>query len=86
MADWWINHVPDDFVPLADFNSPVTDVWGKDSSAAAIAAFGMFELSSLFAEDGDDALRNSDAGPFSSSLLMLGVGLVWMRRTKRNGA
>jgi|GEM_PF-665199 len=46
-ADYLLANLPDDFVPMADFQSPYTDLAHKDSSAAAIAASGLIELSQL---------------------------------------
>ncbi|WP_254507576.1 hypothetical protein [Anatilimnocola floriformis] len=46
-ADWFISHLPEDMVPQADFSSTYTDIAHKDSSAAAIAASGLLELSTL---------------------------------------
>jgi unsaturated chondroitin disaccharide hydrolase len=46
-ADYCLANLPDDFVPLADFRSTYTDLAHKDSSAAAIAASGLIELSQL---------------------------------------
>jgi len=46
-ADYFLAHLPDDFVPMADFQSPYSDLAHKDSSAAAIAASGLIELSQL---------------------------------------
>ena len=46
-ADYFVTHLPDDFVPMADFQSTYTDLAHKDSSAAAIAASGLVELSQL---------------------------------------
>ncbi len=46
-ADYFVAHLPDDFVPMADFQSTYTDLAHKDSSAAAIAASGLIELSQL---------------------------------------
>jgi hypothetical protein len=46
-ADYFIDHLPADFVPQADFQSTYTDLAHKDSSASAIAAAGLIELSTL---------------------------------------
>jgi unsaturated chondroitin disaccharide hydrolase len=47
MASWWIDHVPDDYVPYWDFDvRPAADT-PRDSSAAALAAAGLWELSRL---------------------------------------
>ena len=46
-ADWFISHLPEDMVPQSDFSSTYTDLAHKDSSAAAIAASGLLELSTL---------------------------------------
>jgi len=44
MADYFIDHLPADHVPPWDFDAPGPDQ-ERDSSAAAIAAAGLFELS-----------------------------------------
>jgi unsaturated chondroitin disaccharide hydrolase len=46
-ADYFIDHLPADKVPAADFKSKFTDLAHKDSSAAAIAASALIELSTL---------------------------------------
>lgn len=43
-TDYFIGHLPSDFVPYYDFMEPVPSVRTKDSSASAIAASGLFEL------------------------------------------
>lgn len=44
-SDYFINHLPEDKVPYWDFKAPRIPNEPKDSSAAAIAAGGMLELS-----------------------------------------
>jgi unsaturated chondroitin disaccharide hydrolase len=46
-ADYWISHVPADEVPYWDFEAPNLTTQPRDSSAAAIAASGLLELSQL---------------------------------------
>ncbi len=43
-ADYFIDNLPDDFVPIYDFLEPVTTVQSKDASASAIAASALFEI------------------------------------------
>ena len=47
VADYFLARLPADHVPAADFDSTYTDLAHKDSSAAAIAASGLIELSRL---------------------------------------
>jgi len=47
MADWFINNLPDDYVTFWDFNAPNIPDEPKDTSASAIAATGLLELSEL---------------------------------------
>lgn len=47
VADYYIKNLPDDFVPYWDFNVPDKTKEPRDSSAAAIAASGLLELSKL---------------------------------------
>jgi rhamnogalacturonyl hydrolase YesR len=45
MADYYIAHAPPDYVPYWDFQAPDIPNEPRDTSAAAIAASGMWELS-----------------------------------------
>ncbi len=45
LASYFIEHLPEDYVPYWDFNDPEKSV--KDSSAAAIASSGLLTLSNL---------------------------------------
>ncbi len=47
VADWWLAHLPVDGVPFWDFRHPGIPDTDRDASAAAIAASGLYELSSL---------------------------------------
>jgi unsaturated chondroitin disaccharide hydrolase len=47
VADWYVAHLPSDSVPYWDFDAPGIPNEPRDSSAAAIAASGLIELSSL---------------------------------------
>ncbi|HUW20065.1 MAG TPA: right-handed parallel beta-helix repeat-containing protein [Sedimentisphaerales bacterium] len=53
-ADYFIDNLPADSVPYWDFNAPGIPDTEKDTSAAAVAASGLFELSTLV---GDPASR-----------------------------
>jgi chondroitin AC lyase len=44
IADYFIEHLPDDFVPPSDFDLPPVEENGRDAAAAAIACSGLFEL------------------------------------------
>jgi unsaturated chondroitin disaccharide hydrolase len=46
-ADWFLAHLPADLVPYWDFDAPGIPRAPRDSSAAAIAASGLFELAVL---------------------------------------
>jgi len=50
VADYFINHLPADNVPFWDFNHPSIPNTFKDSSAAAVAASGLLELSTLMTD------------------------------------
>ncbi len=47
MADWFLGHLPRDLVPFWDFDDPAIPQAPRDSSAAAIAASGLFTLAAL---------------------------------------
>jgi uncharacterized protein YyaL (SSP411 family) len=49
-ADYFIDHLPADFVPYWDFQAPKIPDEPRDASAAAIAASGLFELSTFVAD------------------------------------
>jgi hypothetical protein len=65
LADYFINHLPADFVPYWDFSQSGTAP--RDSSAAAIAAAGLLELSS-YAAPADRARYRTAALNIQSSL------------------
>jgi unsaturated chondroitin disaccharide hydrolase len=78
-ADYFIAHLPDDGVPYWDFELPSTAGEPRDSSAAAIAAAGLLELSRLDpdpsrAEGYVDAARAILASLASPSYLAEGTG------------
>jgi rhamnogalacturonyl hydrolase YesR len=47
LADYYINHLPDDYIPYWDFEAPDIPNEEKDVSAAAIAVSALLELSIL---------------------------------------
>ena len=47
LANYFINNLPEDYIPYWDFNAPNIPDEEKDSSAGAIAASGLLELSKL---------------------------------------
>ena len=51
LADYFISHLPEDKVPYWDFQAPGIPNEPRDSSAGAIAASGLLELSSLAGDD-----------------------------------
>ena len=60
-ADYFLDHLPADLVPYWDFDAPAGPSTPRDSSAAAVAAYGLQVLSSLPAVSPADAARYSDA-------------------------
>ncbi len=55
-ADYFINNLPVDYIPYWDFQAPNIPSEEKDVSAAAIAASGLLELSTIVSEN--DARQN----------------------------
>ncbi|CUX03013.1 glycoside hydrolase family 88 protein [Rhizobium pusense] len=47
VADWWVEHLPDDGVAYWDFDAPVTSDTKKDTSGTAIASAALLKLSAL---------------------------------------
>lgn len=66
LADYFINNLPSDFVPYWDFSQSGTAP--RDSSAAAIAAAGLLELSTYVALPADSARYRTAALNIQSSL------------------
>jgi unsaturated chondroitin disaccharide hydrolase len=60
LADYWLDNIPYDYVPYSDFNAPNIPDESRDTSAAAITASALLELSTLV-ENNDDAERYYDA-------------------------
>ena len=67
MADYFIEHLPGDFVPFWDFDLK-GDTVPRDASAAAIAASGMFLLSNLVSDKTDFEKYNTLAEKITASL------------------
>ena len=44
VADFFVSHLPGDFVPPSDFDLPESPENGRDAAAAAIACSGLYEL------------------------------------------
>lgn len=55
MADWYLAHLPADAVPYWDFDAPTIPNAPRDTSAAAVAASGLLQLSKLI--QGTDAVN-----------------------------
>lgn len=53
LADYFIRRLPEDYVPYWDFGDPAIPEAPRDSSAAAIAAYGILKLSELDPNGGD---------------------------------
>jgi unsaturated chondroitin disaccharide hydrolase len=70
MANYFITNLPADFVPYWDFNDPKIPNAPRDTSAAAVAASGLLQLSKLIAgSDPTDAMKyHTAAGDILSSL------------------
>ena len=59
-ANWFVGHLPKDYVPCWDFNAPVTSTTPRDTSAAAIAADGLVMLSTLAGTSGKTYLLDAE--------------------------
>lgn len=51
LANYFIQHLPDDYVPYSDFNAPNIPNCEKDASAAAITCAALFELDQFSTTD-----------------------------------
>jgi len=68
VADYFIDNLPDDYVPYWDFSDPDIPDTIRDSSAASIAAAGLFELSMLVKSESAREKYNAAAKNILSSL------------------
>jgi unsaturated chondroitin disaccharide hydrolase len=68
MADFFIDNLPDDYVPYWDFQAPNIPAEEKDASAAAIAASGLLELSTLVINSNEVDRYRSAANKILQSL------------------
>ena len=59
-ANWFVGHLPKDYIPYWDFNAPVTSTTPRDTSAAAIAADGLVMLSTLAGTSGKTYLLDAE--------------------------
>jgi unsaturated chondroitin disaccharide hydrolase len=55
LADWWLEHVPEDRVAFWDFADPSIPNVERDTSATAIAAASLLKLSELVQDDGSSS-------------------------------
>jgi unsaturated chondroitin disaccharide hydrolase len=69
VADYFINHLPADYVPYWDFAAPDIPNTYRDSSAAAIAASGLIDLSKLMTDATAKARYRTAAENILKSLL-----------------
>jgi unsaturated chondroitin disaccharide hydrolase len=73
LADFYLTHLPVDFVPYWDFDDPNIPLAPRDSSSAAIAASGLTELSLL---ELDPARAASDLSGARSIITSLSSGYL----------
>lgn len=74
LADYYIGHLPPDFVPYWDFSQKAGSP--RDSSAAAIAASGMLELSTFVTDPALRSKYDNEALRIQTSLSRPGVYLA----------
>lgn len=68
LSDYYIANLPADFIPYWDFNDPAIPNTFRDSSAAAIAASGMAQLSTLITDPAAAAKYRTAATKMLDSL------------------
>ncbi|MFC1481380.1 glycoside hydrolase family 88 protein [Candidatus Neomarinimicrobiota bacterium] len=69
LADYIIDNLPDDHVPYWDYDAPNIPDEKKDASAAAIAASGLLELSTLVSDESLKAKYRGTAESILGSLM-----------------
>ncbi len=67
-ANYFLSHLPSDFVPYWDFNAPVTPTTPRDTSAAAITASALTKLSTLVETPADQQTYLTNALKILGSL------------------
>jgi unsaturated chondroitin disaccharide hydrolase len=85
MADYFLDHLPADHVPFWDFNDPAAPNTYRDSSAAAIAASGLLELSTLLRAGGAVAAADGYLADAKDVLGSLSSGAYLARGTASRG-
>ena len=70
-SQYFIDHLPEDFIPYYDFFEPYSSVRSKDASAAAVAASGFLELyqftnNSLYFNSAVEILNSLSSSTFST--------------------
>ncbi|HUU27943.1 MAG TPA: glycoside hydrolase family 88 protein [archaeon] len=68
MADWFIDHLPPDFVPYWDFQAPKIPDDARDTSAASMAASGLIELATQVKDTGERRRYREAAEKIMASL------------------
>lgn len=68
VANYFISHLPSDSIPYWDFNDPKIPNTFRDSSAAAVAADGLIQLSTLVKDPTQSAKYRSAAEKILTSL------------------
>ena len=68
MADWFIDHLPADYVPYWDFSAPGIPDDARDSSAGSMAASGMLEIAAQVKDPEKSSKYREAAGKILSSL------------------
>jgi unsaturated chondroitin disaccharide hydrolase len=71
LADWWLEHVPADFVAYWDFDAPRVSGTPRDTSGTAIAAAALLKLSGLCPDEATQ-LRYRRAAENTVSALISG--------------
>jgi hypothetical protein len=68
VADFYIAHLPADYIPYWDFNAKVTSTTPRDTSAAAVATSALLQLASLLKQAGQDdtAYKQAAEGAINS--------------------
>jgi len=69
LADWWLSHLPDDFVAYWDFDAPREPSTARDTSGTAIATAALLKLSA-YSEDKAEGARYRRAAESSAGALV----------------
>ncbi|MDQ3438735.1 MAG: DNRLRE domain-containing protein [Planctomycetota bacterium] len=85
LADYFVSHLPADNVPFWDFDDPAAPNTFRDTSAAAVAASAMLEMSQLLRADGSVSAADTYLAEAKATLSSLSSAAYLAQGTASDG-